>query len=97
MSEQKNQSQNQKINIEEKIQKSVEDTETDLLKGKEISIKIKENVDKYANTSPLGLIAFGMTTVMLSFHNVSEYEMNTMIIGMGVFYVGIVQLIAGIF
>ena len=96
MSEQKNPSENQKINEEEKIQ-SHEDIETDLLKGKEISIKIKETADTYANTSPLGLIAFGMTTVMLSFHNVSAYGMNTMIIGMGFFYGGIAQLIAGIF
>ena len=96
MSEQKNPTENQKINEEEKIQ-SHEDIETDLLKGKEISIKIKETADTYANTSPLGLIAFGMTTVMLSFHNVSAYEMNTMIIGMGFFYGGIAQLIAGIF
>ena len=96
MSEQKNPTENEKIKEEEKPQ-THEDLETDLLKGKEISIKIKENVDTYANTSPLGLIAFGMTTVMLSFHNVSAYDMNTMIIGMGFFYGGIVQLIAGIF
>ena len=41
MSEQKNPTENQKINEEEKIQ-SHEDIETDLLKGKDISIKIKE-------------------------------------------------------
>ena len=88
--------QNINPNQEEK-NTNQEDIELHPLTGKEISIKIKETPDNYANTSPLGLIAFGMTTVMLSFHNVSAYDMNTMIIGMGFFYGGIAQLIAGIF
>ena len=36
--------------------------------------------EKYANTSPLGLLGFGMSTIFLSFCNVNLYHMNTMII-----------------
>ena len=56
-------------------------------------IKIK---DTYANPAPLGLIAFGMTTVLLNFHNAGFYSLNTMILAMGIFYGGIGQIIAGI-
>ncbi len=74
-----------------------ENIESSTLKLKDLEIKIKEMPDVYANASPLGLIAFGMTTVMLSFANVGAYKMNTMILGMGFFYGGIAQMIAGIF
>lgn len=60
-------------------------------------VTIKEFPDKYANTSPLGLLGFGMTTIMLSFANVGLYNVNAMIIGMGFFYGGISQFAAGIF
>ena len=49
-----------------------------------------------ANPGPLGLMAFGMTTVMLNLHNAGFFALNSMIIGMGVFYGGIAQVIAGI-
>ena len=52
--------------------------------------------DATANPGPLGLMAFGMTTVLLNIHNAGVYEMNTMILAMGVFYGGIAQVIAGI-
>jgi len=52
--------------------------------------------DTTANPAPLGLIAFGMTTVLLNFHNAGFYGLNTMILAMGVFYGGIAQVIAGI-
>jgi uncharacterized protein len=48
-----------------------------------------------ANPAPLGLCAFGMTTVLLNFHNAGFYEMNSMILGMGIFYGGLAQVIAG--
>ncbi|KAK8876393.1 hypothetical protein M9Y10_006597 [Tritrichomonas musculus] len=60
-------------------------------------VTIKEIPDKYANTSPLGLLGFGMTTIMLSFANVSLYDNNCMVLGMGIFYGGIAQFTAGIF
>lgn len=57
------------------------------------TIKIKDNS---ANPAPLGLCAFGLTTVLLNFHNAGFYEMNGMILAMGIFYGGIAQVIAGI-
>ena len=52
--------------------------------------------DTTANPAPLGLLAFGMTTVLLNLHNAGFYEMNSMILAMGIFYGGIAQVIAGI-
>jgi len=49
-----------------------------------------------ANPAPLGLCAFGMTTVLLNLHNAGFFEMNSMIFAMGIFYGGIAQVIAGI-
>ena len=57
------------------------------------SIEIK---DTTANPAPLGLLAFGMTTVLLNFHNAGIYELDSMILAMGIFYGGIAQIIAGI-
>ena len=57
------------------------------------TIEIKDNT---ANPAPLGLFAFGMTTVLLNFHNAGFYELNTMILGMGLCYGGMAQVIAGI-
>lgn len=53
--------------------------------------------DSLANPAPLGLFGFGMTTVLLNLHNAGFFEMNSMILAMGLFYGGIAQLIAGIF
>jgi succinate-acetate transporter protein len=52
--------------------------------------------DLNANPAPLGLLAFGMTTVLLNLHNAGFFEMNSMILAMGIFYGGIAQVIAGI-
>jgi succinate-acetate transporter protein len=52
--------------------------------------------DTTANPAPLGLLAFGMTTVFLNLHNAGVYEFNAMILGMGLFYGGVAQIIAGI-
>ena len=52
--------------------------------------------DTTANPAPLGLLAFGMTTVLLNLHNAGFYELNAMILGMGVFYGGAAQVVAGI-
>lgn len=49
-----------------------------------------------ANPAPLGLCAFGMTTVLLNFHNAGFFEMNSMILAMGIFYGGLAQVIAGV-
>ncbi len=53
-------------------------------------------MDTTANPAPLGLLAFGMTTVLLNFHNAGFYGLNSMILAMGIFYGGIAQIIAGI-
>ncbi len=52
--------------------------------------------DSTANPAPLGLLGFGMTTVLLNLHNAGLYELNSMILAMGIFYGGIAQIIAGI-
>ncbi|MGN6539164.1 MAG: acetate uptake transporter, partial [Ginsengibacter sp.] len=57
------------------------------------TILIKDNT---ANPAPLGLLAFGLTTVLLNLHNAGIFEMNSMILAMGIFYGGIAQIIAGI-
>src|SRR4051794_17290601 len=52
--------------------------------------------DETGNPAPLGLLGFGMTTVLLNLHNAGFYELNTMILAMGICYGGIAQVIAGI-
>ena len=52
--------------------------------------------DTSANPAPLGLLAFGMTTVLLNLHNAGYYGLNSMILAMGIFYGGAAQVIAGI-
>jgi len=39
--------------------------------------------DTTANPAPLGLLGFGMTTVLLNLHNAGFYELNSMILAMG--------------
>lgn len=50
----------------------------------------------YANPAPLGLMGFGMTTVLLNIHNAGFFPVTGMILAMGIFYGGIAQVIAGI-
>ena len=49
-----------------------------------------------ANPAPLGLMGFGMTTVLLNLHNAGFFEVGAMIIAMGFFYGGMAQVFAGI-
>jgi len=51
--------------------------------------------DTTANPAPLGLLGFGMTTVVLNFHNAGFYELNSMVLAMGICYGGAAQIIAG--
>jgi succinate-acetate transporter protein len=53
--------------------------------------------DTTANPAPLGLLAFGLTTVMLSLHNAGLFGLDAMILAMAVFYGGIAQIFAGVF
>ena len=52
--------------------------------------------EKLANPAPLGLLGFGMTTVLLNLHNAGFYSLNSMILAMGLFYGGLAQVIAGV-
>ncbi len=58
--------------------------------------KIIRIQDTTANPAPLGLLGFGMTTVLLNLHNAGLFELSSMILAMGIFYGGIGQVIAGI-
>ncbi len=59
----------------------------------ENEVKIK---DVTGNPAPLGLMGFGMTTVLLNLHNAGLFALGSMILGMGIFYGGLAQIIAGI-
>ncbi len=53
--------------------------------------------EKTANSAPLGLLGFGITTVLLNFvHNARLGDIDVVIIGMGIFYGGLAQVIAGV-
>jgi len=52
--------------------------------------------DGNANPAPLGLCAFGLTTILLNIHNSGFTELSSMILAMGIFYGGLAQVIAGI-
>jgi len=49
-----------------------------------------------ANPAPLGLLGFGMTTVLLNIHNAGLYPLGSMILAMGLVYGGLAQVFAGI-
>jgi succinate-acetate transporter protein len=49
-----------------------------------------------ANPAPLGLMGFGMTTVLLNLHNAGFYPLGSMILAVGLAYGGLAQVIAGI-
>jgi uncharacterized protein len=57
---------------------------------------IVKTLDLTANPAPLGLTAFGMTTVLLNLHNAGFFELGSMILAMGIFYGGLAQVVAGI-
>ncbi|UUX91379.1 acetate uptake transporter [Methanoplanus endosymbiosus] len=53
-------------------------------------------MDNTANPAPLGLCAFGMTTILLSIHNAGITGLTSPIIAMALLYGGLAQLIVGI-
>jgi len=59
------------------------------------NVTVAEVRDLTANPAPLGLMGFGMTTVLLNLHNAGIYPLGSMILAMGIFYGGIAQVIAG--
>ena len=54
-----------------------------------------ELVTKLANPAPLGLLGFGLTTVLLNLVNAGAFPLDTMILAMGIAYGGIAQIIVG--
>jgi succinate-acetate transporter protein len=51
---------------------------------------------KLANPAPLGLLGFGLTTVLLNLHNAGFFPLDTMILAMGIAFGGLAQIIVGI-
>ena len=51
---------------------------------------------KAANPGPLGLLGFGMTTILLNLHNAGIIELSIVIVAMGLALGGAAQIIAGI-
>ena len=53
--------------------------------------------DELANPAPMGLMGFGMTTVLLNLHNAEFLDGTSlgMILSMGIFYGGLAQVFAG--
>jgi succinate-acetate transporter protein len=49
-----------------------------------------------ANPAPLGLMGFGMTTILLNLANVGLFGISSIIVAMGIFYGGLAQIIAGV-
>lgn len=58
--------------------------------------KVVSFTELTANPAPLGLMGFGMTTILLNIHNAGFFELDAMILAMGIFYGGMAQVIAGI-
>jgi len=49
-----------------------------------------------ANPGPLGLMGFGMTTILLNLHNAGFFPTTSVILAMGIFFGGMAQVVAGI-
>ena len=61
------------------------------------AIKMSNNIAaKLANPAPLGLLGFGITTVLLNLVNAQVFPLDTVILAMGIAYGGIAQIIVGI-
>jgi len=54
-----------------------------------------ELLTKLANPAPLGLLGFGLTTVLLNLANTGAFPLDTMILAMGIAYGGVAQIIVG--
>lgn len=50
---------------------------------------------KLANPAPLGLLGFGVTTVLLNLANAGLFPVTTMILAMGIAYGGLAQVLVG--
>ena len=59
-------------------------------------IFMSATANKIANPGPLGLLGFGMTTVLLNLHNAGLLPLSIVIVAMGIALGGLAQIIAGI-
>ena len=57
---------------------------------------MSEHNTKVANPGPLGLLGFGMTTVLLNLHNSGMLPLSIVIVAMGIALGGLAQILAGI-
>lgn len=53
-------------------------------------------MEKTGNPGPIGLLGFGMTTILLNIHNAGFTALDDHILAMGIFVGGLAQVIAGI-
>lgn len=53
--------------------------------------------EKVLNPGPLGLVGFGLATLLLNIHNLGLINLSTVIVALGVSLGGLVQLIAGLY
>lgn len=56
----------------------------------------EKTTSQIANPGPLGLLGFGMTTILLNLHNAGIIPLSSVIIAMGFALGGLAQIIAGI-
>jgi len=63
------------------------------MEEREMSAELKSKV---ANPGPLGLLGFGMTTVLLNLHNAGLLPLSIVIVAMGIALGGLAQIIAGV-
>jgi uncharacterized protein len=61
-----------------------------------MSVRDVKITDLTANPAPLGLMGFGMTTVLLNLANAGLIKVTVVILSMGIFYGGLAQVVAGI-
>lgn len=51
---------------------------------------------KQANPAPLGLLGFGLTTILLNIHNAGFIPLSMVIVGMGIAMGGLAQIVGGL-
>ncbi len=56
----------------------------------------EKNTNTIANPGPLGLLGFGMTTILLNLHNAGIIPLSIVIVAMGFALGGAAQIIAGV-
>lgn len=61
-----------------------------------MSATIEKTQPSVANPAPLGLLGFGMTTILLNLHNAQIIPLSAVIVAMGMFVGGLAQVVAGI-